>query len=111
MARPFWFMSKRQSRASPPAGLSAAATVAAGEEEEILENFRVIEDEIAIDGIQTDVAGVQAVAGALQDGMDADLVRAELIALPLVFLLLIVVFGGVVAAFMPVAVGVLTPSG
>lgn len=89
-------------------GIVVASIQIAGEDEEILENFRVIEDEIAIDGIQTDVAGVQAVAGALQDGMDADLVRAELIALPLVFLLLIVVFGGVVAAFMPVAVGVLT---
>src|SRR5699024_4744074 len=74
----------------------------------ILENFRVIEDQIAVDGVETDIAGLQPVAGALQDGMDADLVRAELIALPLVFLLLIVVFGGVVAAFLPVAVGVLT---
>ncbi|KAA0918650.1 MMPL family transporter [Dietzia sp. ANT_WB102] len=89
-------------------GVAVASIQIAGEEEEILENFRVIEDRIAIDGIQTDVAGVQAVAGALQDGMDADLVRAELIALPLVFVLLIVVFGGVVAAFLPVAVGVLT---
>ena len=90
------------------AGLAVASIQIAGEDEEILENFRVIEDRIAVDGIQTDVAGLQPVAGALQDGMDADLVRAELIALPLVFLLLIVVFGGVVAASLPVAVGVLT---
>lgn len=96
------------SLANRDAGLAVASIQMAGEEEEILENFRVIEDEIAVPGIETDVAGVQAVAGALQEGMDADLVRAELIALPLVFLLLIVVFGGVVAAFLPVAVGVLT---
>ena len=89
-------------------GLAVASIQIAGEEEEILENFRVIEDQIAVDGVETDIAGLQPVAGALQDGMDADLVRAELIALPLVFLLLIVVFGGVVAAFLPVAVGVLT---
>ena len=89
-------------------GVAVASIQLAGEEEEILQNFRVIEDAIPVDGIQTDIAGLQPVAGALQDGMDADLVRAELIALPLVFLLLIVVFGGVVAAFLPVAVGVLT---
>src|SRR5690625_346893 len=89
-------------------GIAVASIQIAGEAEEILQNFRAIEDQIPVPGIQTDIAGVQAVAGALQDGMDADLVRAELIALPLVFLLLIVVFGGLVAAFLPVAVGVLT---
>ncbi|MGW8592775.1 MMPL family transporter [Dietzia sp. NPDC055877] len=90
------------------AGIAVASIQIAGEEEEILENFRVIEDSIPVEGIEADIAGLQPVAGALQDGMDADLVRAELIALPLVFILLIVVFGGVVAAFLPVAVGVLT---
>ncbi|MGN0100672.1 MAG: MMPL family transporter [Dietzia sp.] len=89
-------------------GIAVASIQIAGEAEEILQNFRVIEDRIPVEGIQTDIAGLQPVAGALQDGMDADLVRAELIALPLVFLLLIVVFGGLVAAFLPVAVGVLT---
>ena len=43
-------------------GIVVASIQIAGEEEEILENFRVIEDEIAIDGIQTDVAGVQVAA-------------------------------------------------
>ncbi|MFL0578890.1 MMPL family transporter [Dietzia sp. 179-F 9C3 NHS] len=89
-------------------GIAVASIQIAGEDEEILENFRVIEDEIPPPGIETDIAGLQPVAGALQDGMDADLVRAELIALPLVFILLVVVFGGVVAAFLPVAIGVLT---
>ena len=94
--------------ANRDAGVVVASIQIGGEGEQILENFRAIEDQIPVDGIQTDVAGQQPVAGALQDGMDADLVRAEMIALPLVFLLLIVVFGGVVAAFLPVAVGVLT---
>lgn len=89
-------------------GLAVASIQIAGEEEEILQNFRAIEAAIPVDGIDTDIAGLQPVAGALQDGMDDDLVRAELIALPLVFILLIVVFGGVVAAALPVAVGVLT---
>ena len=89
-------------------GIAVASIQIAGEDEEILENFREVEDRIPVAGIQTDIAGLQPVAGALQDGMDADLVRAELIALPLVFILLIVVFGGVVAASLPVAVGILT---
>lgn len=89
-------------------GVVVASVQIGGTGDEILQNFRAVEDQIPVEGVETDVAGLQPVAGALQDGMDADLVRAEMIALPVVFVLLVLVFGGVVAALMPVAVGVLT---
>lgn len=50
-------------------------------------------------------AGATAVADALDAGMADDIARAERAALPLVGLLLLVVFGSVVAAFMPLVVG------
>ena len=46
--------------------------------------------------------------GAINEGMQHDIRRAEVIALPVVAVLLFFVFGGVVAALLPVVVGVLT---
>ena len=45
------------------------------------------------------------------DGMDKDIRRAEVIALPVVALMLFFVFGGAVAAFLPVLIGGLTVGG
>lgn len=89
-------------------GVVAASIQLAGVDEEILRNFREIENDIPVEGTQTQISGLQPVAGALDQGMTNDLKRAELIALPLVFLLLVVVFGGLVAASLPVLIGVLT---
>ncbi|MEY8565621.1 MMPL family transporter [Corynebacteriaceae bacterium 7-707] len=82
-----------------------------GTEDEVLQNFRVIEDElhdISVDGATVEIGGATAVAGALDSGMGDDIQRAELIGLPVVALLLLVIFGSVVAALMPLIVGVLS---
>ena len=89
-------------------GFIVASVQLAGTGEEVLPHFKAIEDDLGVDGIETQVGGLQAVAGAIDEGMTNDLKRAELIALPLVFVLLVVVFGGLVAAALPVLVGVLT---
>ena len=89
-------------------GFVVASVQLAGVGDEVLPHFNAIEDDLAIDGVETQVGGLQAVAGAIDDGMTNDLKRAELIALPVVFVLLVVVFGGLVAAALPVLVGVLT---
>ncbi|MCS5480537.1 MMPL family transporter [Corynebacterium sp. YIM 101645] len=86
-----------------------------GDGEQTLRDFRAIEDSLVAedlpDGVETRVAGATAVADSLDDGMAGDIVRAEVVALPLVGLLLLVVFGSVVAAFMPLIVGVLSIAG
>ncbi|MCJ7857172.1 MMPL family transporter [Corynebacterium kalidii] len=93
-------------------GSSAFAAISLhGTEDEVLENFRVIEDDlhsISVDGATVEIGGATAVAGALDSGMGDDIQRAELIGLPVVALLLLVIFGSVVAAFMPLIVGVLS---
>jgi trehalose monomycolate/heme transporter len=73
-----------------------------------LAHYKAIKDDLAIDGLQVQVAGLLPVADAMQSGMESDVKRAELIALPLVALLLFFVFGGVVAAVLPVFIGGLT---
>jgi RND superfamily putative drug exporter len=54
------------------------------------------------------VAGLGAVNGEVNHIIEQDLIRAETIALPLVMLLMIFVFGSVVAAGLPLFIAVLT---
>jgi putative drug exporter of the RND superfamily len=56
-------------------------------------------------GISVGLAGNEAVFAAIEETIKGDLVRAEFIAVPLTLLLLLFVFGGVVAAGLPVLVG------
>ncbi len=78
---------------------------------DVLKNYRAIEDQLPIEGVDMEIAGATPVAGALDSGMADDIWRAELIGLPIVALLLLVVFGGVVSASMPLIVGILSIAG
>ena len=82
-----------------------AAIGLAGDDEQTLKDFRIIEDSLQSENIPIRVAGATAVADSLDEGMSNDISRAEKAALPLVGLLLLLVFGSVVAAFMPLVVG------
>ncbi|NDK88903.1 MMPL family transporter [Gordonia desulfuricans] len=84
----------------------------------VLNNYKTIEpffdnipERFDIPGATFQLAGLQPVAGAMASGMDDDIRRAEIIALPLVALMLFFIFGGVVAACLPVLIGGLTIAG
>lgn len=72
---------------------------------DILKNYRKIEKQIPIEGVSQHLAGQTPVSGALDTGMAKDIKRAELMGLPIVGVLLIIVFGGVLAALLPLLVG------
>ncbi|RVW01765.1 MMPL family transporter [Rhodococcus spongiicola] len=74
----------------------------------ITNNFRAIKDAFDIDGVEVQLAGMQPVASAINDTMANDIKRMELLAIPAVGVLLFFVFGGVVAAALPLIVGGLT---
>ena len=76
-----------------------------GDGEQTLKDFRAVEDDLKSADVPVQIAGATAVADALDEGMANDISRAEKAALPLVGLLLLIVFGSVVAAFMPLIVG------
>ncbi|GAB3981622.1 MMPL family transporter [Plantactinospora veratri] len=57
------------------------------------------------------VGGGYAIDEAIGEQLDTDLVRAELIAVPVTLLLLLFVFGGIVAATLPLAVSVIAVLG
>lgn len=67
-----------------------------------------VKNHLAVPGVRLQLAGQVPLAVALDDGIKADTRRGELIALPLVALMLFFVFGGVVAAVLPVCIGGLT---
>ncbi|RNE49984.1 MMPL family transporter [Corynebacterium alimapuense] len=97
-------------------GTQAFASIGlSGDGEQTLKDFREVKDSLVPEnppeGVTTQIGGATAVADALDEGMAGDIVRAEVVALPVVALLLLVVFGSVVAAFMPLIVGVLSIAG
>jgi len=66
----------------------------------------VLEERIAeVEGLDVGIAGGPAFYGDVQDVSESDLQRSELISLPLAGLALLLVFGSVVAAAVPLAVG------
>ena len=65
----------------------------------------IIEDRTGRDGPLTiGVGGREAVAAAITDQVQVDLAKAEAIAVPATLVLLVVVFGGLLAAALPMAV-------
>lgn len=84
-----------------------AAIALKGDGDQTLKDFRTIEPKLQPEfpGVTVQVAGATAVADALDEGMAGDIHRAEIYALPAVAVLLLVVFGSMIAACMPLIVG------
>lgn len=106
-----YFDSKQAQMITDDGSAAFAAISLQGVADEVLKNYRSIEDllhAIDVPGATVEIAGATAVSGALDTGMSDDIARAEVIGLPAVALLLILVFGSIVAAGMPLLVGVLS---
>ncbi|MFI8975758.1 MMPL family transporter [Nocardia asteroides] len=89
----------------------ASVAVAGTDATTQLRNYRAVADGLVFPGLDVEVAGGQPVAAALTDTMAHDQRRVELIAVPAVAVLLFFLFGGVVAAALPLLVGGLTVLG
>lgn len=61
-----------------------------------------------IDGLQVQVTGFAEVFRQVSHTLEKDLARARMIALPITLLLLILIFGSVVAAALPLGIGALS---
>ncbi|MFI5717725.1 MMPL family transporter [Nocardia sp. NPDC051750] len=89
----------------------ASVGIRGGDDTTVLRNYRKVADQLTLPGIDMEVAGGQPVALALNDTMAHDQRRMELVAVPAVAVLLFFLFGGVVAAALPLLVGGLTVLG
>ena len=74
-------------------------------QDEYLESFEAIEEDLHAEGLDTDLAGTFAIFADVNERTEQDLQRAETISLPVVAVLAILIFGSLVAAAMPVLVG------
>ncbi len=63
---------------------------------------------LELDGVTVELAGQEAVFAQVGETIEGDLARAESIAIPLTLILLVFVFGGVIAAGLPVLVGIVS---
>ncbi|CAN5141350.1 MMPL family transporter [soil metagenome] len=68
--------------------------------------FVDLEADLAAPGVQEQIGGLVAVNRDITEQVSADIARAEMISLPILFVLLLVIFGGVVAASLPLLIGV-----
>ncbi|MGF6889149.1 putative membrane protein YdfJ with MMPL/SSD domain [Nocardia sp. GAS34] len=91
----------------------ASVAVVGNDDTTTLNNFRTVSkaNAFAVPGVKVQVAGQQGVSFALSDTMAHDQKRMEIIAIPVVAVLLFFIFGGVVAAALPLIVGGLTVLG
>jgi len=87
----------------------AVLTLAGADPEARLETFHKIADQLRASpaGLDAKVGGEVAVFDEVNTQTEHDIVRAETISMPIVLVLLVVVFGGLVAASLPLFVGAL----
>ena len=82
------------------------------DDDTILNNYKAIQPALQkLDGGTVQLAGLEPVANALTGTIATDQKRMEVLALPLVAVVLFLVFGGVIAACLPVMVGGLSIAG
>ncbi|MEZ0365326.1 MMPL family transporter [Mycobacterium sp. pUA109] len=82
------------------------------DDDTILKNYQAVQPSLQkLDGGTVKLAGLQPVADALTGTIATDQKRMEVLALPLVAVVLFFVFGGVIAASLPVIVGGLSIAG
>lgn len=85
----------------------AVLTLSGATEEARQAQVEGIEDAVAApDGWTTEVGGSVVVMTEMQHLSETDIVRAEVFAMPVLIILLLVIFGGLVAALLPVTIGV-----
>jgi uncharacterized membrane protein YdfJ with MMPL/SSD domain len=81
------------------------------DDDTILNNYKDVEGDFDIPGVDVKITGLEPLAGALTGTIGEDQKRAEVAAIPLVCVVLFFVFGTVVAAALPGLIGALTIMG
>ncbi|WP_250037279.1 MMPL family transporter [Paractinoplanes maris] len=83
----------------------ALLTLAGADDGAKLDAFREIDDKLAVAGTKVQLSGGVVLADATSTRSTQDLAKAEIISLPITLILLVLLFGSLVAASVPVLVG------
>ncbi|MFF0354778.1 MULTISPECIES: MMPL family transporter [unclassified Nocardia] len=96
---------------SPDRRHAVAVVFAAGDDTARIAAFPAIADALRVPGVDTRLSGYSALNSEIVARSQRDLVVAESISLPLTLLILVLVFGGLLAGALPVLVGALAVAG
>jgi RND superfamily putative drug exporter len=80
-------------------------------QDDFLSNYDDLAPALTADGVDTELAGPFAVYNDVNEITSEDLARAETISMPVVIVLALLIFGSLVAAFMPALVGLVAMMG
>ena len=86
----------------------AVVTLVGDSDSAVLNSFAKVKQDFNVDGVQVALAGSAPVGTEVNERTAADLTRAESVSMPVVLVLLLFIFGGLIAASLPLVVGVLT---
>ena len=101
----YWTAHARRYASADRTMAVAILQLAGKDDAQKLRAFKSIKDRVAVDGARSQLAGGSALADASSSRSTRDLASAEVISLPVVLVLLLFVFGSLVAAALPVLVG------
>ncbi|NNH70105.1 MMPL family transporter [Nocardia uniformis] len=107
----YWNSARQQYLHSADGRQALAVVFAAGDDNRRIAVFPEIAAELKVSGISTQLTGYSALADEISNQSRRDLIVAEAISIPLTAIVLVLVFGGIVAALLPVAVGSLAVIG
>ncbi|MDX2296782.1 MULTISPECIES: MMPL family transporter [Streptomyces] len=112
-AASYWTLDKPPTLRSKDGRTGLIMVRLAGDEDEVRKAAaRIVPDVVGEQGaLKVTATGVTAVRMAIEKRSEEDLTRAELLSGPLVLIILLLVFGSVVAASTPLAVGILAVIG
>jgi RND superfamily putative drug exporter len=74
-----------------------------GEDEEAIAQVR---DDLSAPGLETKIGGNAVINTDINEQVSADIARAEMISLPILSVLLVIIFGSLAAASLPLAIGI-----
>jgi RND superfamily putative drug exporter len=83
----------------------AVLTLAGADETERGEGLETVEEELSAPGLRTEVGGITTVSRDIREQVASDIALAETISMPVLLVLLVLVFGSVAAAGLPLAIG------
>src|SRR5215510_13997826 len=83
----------------------AVLRLAGGTDAAQMKTYQAISGELGVPGLTTDVGGQIPAELAINDEVKADIGRAEGISMPVLLVLLLVIFGSLAAAGLPLAIG------
>ncbi|WP_458687240.1 MMPL family transporter [Nocardia tengchongensis] len=107
----YWNSARSPNLRSADGRQAVAVVFSAGDDNQRVAEYPKIAAALRVPGLDTKLTGYSALADTISEQSRHDLVLAESISIPLTALVLVLVFGGVVAAALPVLIGTLAVVG